>query len=395
MSVESRLREAVTIQTDAAPVPSVDVSAIREQARRQKRARRRIVAAGAAAAAVVVIVGTVGGVALTQRTEPPVNSPSGPSGVDPEGVRAFLDRDAGVLHLGERSIALTRVPGLAETGLAVRRGVLYQTPDQEVRLIGPSGRETVLARALGEPPQGFSPSVAYDAESDVAVALRLTPESLAADRPLVSAYAASTGEKLAGAQMVRMDDARVVTLAGATAGVAAVNYEGDFWTGVLSWTWLTAHQGSEWGRGRVIDLRGRMVLGSGSGGGIENPPFVLERLDMPATGWRYAEGGEGERLDPAGDWRVDSTWRPWPDGGPVERSTSGDDVVALPTLPRGTRIALSYDTDGSVMAAVADATGTSDAVLVFDCERGAQKCEPIGRAGAPTQDPVFLDGTRP
>ena len=108
MSVERRLREAVRIQTEAAPVPLVDVFAIREQALRQARGRRLI--ALAAAAATAVIIGTIGGVALTQRTEQPNNSPSGPAGVDPDGVRAFLDRDAGVLHLGGRSIALARCP---------------------------------------------------------------------------------------------------------------------------------------------------------------------------------------------------------------------------------------------------------------------------------------------
>ena len=89
------------------------------------------------------------------------------------------------------------MPGLAESGLAIRGGVVYQTPDQEVRLIDASGRQTVLARALGPPPKGFSPSVTYDAETDVAVALRLTAESLASGRPLIAAYAASTGEPVA------------------------------------------------------------------------------------------------------------------------------------------------------------------------------------------------------
>ena len=85
MSVERRLREAVKIQTQAAPVPPMDVSAIREQGRRRTRRRRNIAAAGAAA----VLVGTVGGLALTQRTEPPKDSPSAPVGVERDGVRAF------------------------------------------------------------------------------------------------------------------------------------------------------------------------------------------------------------------------------------------------------------------------------------------------------------------
>ncbi len=395
MSVERRLKEAVRIQTEAAAVPSVDVAAIREQARRQARARSRIAVAAAAAAAAAVIVGTMAGVALTQRTDPPTDSPSGPARVNGDGVRAFLDPDAGVLHLGDRSIALARVPGLAETGLAVRGGVLYQTPDQEVRLIDPSGHETVLAPALGGPPKGFSPSVAYDAEADVAVALRLTTESLAARRPLIAAYAASTGKTLASTPMIPMGDATGVTLAGATAGIAAVNFQGEFWTGVLPWTWLIPHRGTEWGAGRVFDMRSRMVLGSGSRGGLEHPPPVLAQLDLPETGWHYVEGLEGERLDPTGQWRVNSTWQTWPEGGPVERSTSGEDAVALPELPQGSRISLSYDTDGSVMAAVANPTGSQAAVLMFDCDLDAQVCEPIGRITEPTQSPLFLDGTRP
>lgn len=388
MSVERRLREAVKIQTQAAPVPPMDVSAIREQGRRRTRRRRNIAAAGAAA----VLVGTVGGLALTQRTEPPKDSPSAPVGVERDGVRAFLDRDAGVLHLGDRSIALGRFPGLAETGLAVRGGVLYQTLDQEVRLIDPTGHETVLARALGDPPKGFSPSVAYDARTDVVVALRLTPESLAAGRPLIAAYTAPTGEPVATTQMIRMEDATAVTLAGASDGVAAVNYQTALWTGVLSWTWVSPHQGSEWGRGRVFDMSNRMVLGSSEG--LDDTPLPGGQSES-ATRWHYVDGLEGERLDPTGRWRVDATWQAWPHGGPVERSTSDETAAALPQLPRGSRIALSYDTDGSVMAAVATANGSDAAVLVFDCDLDAQVCEPIGRIEEPTQAPLFLDGTRP
>ena len=144
MTVEHRLAEAVRRKTQAVPVPSIDVVALRQDARRQ--ARLRIAVATAAA----VIVGTLGGVALWQRTGSPADSPSGPAGrLQPQdGVRAFLDRNAGVLHLGGRSLALTEVPGLADSGLAVRAGVVYQTPDQEVRLISASGRQTVLAGAL-------------------------------------------------------------------------------------------------------------------------------------------------------------------------------------------------------------------------------------------------------
>ena len=92
---------------------------------------------------------------------------------------------------------------------------------------------------------------------------------------------------------------------------------------------------------------------------------------------------------------MDGTWQTWPAGGPAERSTSGEAAAALPKLPRGSRISLSYDTDGSVMAAVANVTGSEAAVFIFDCDLNAQVCEPIGRIDGPTRDPLFLDGTRP
>ena len=65
MTVEHRLAEAVRRKTQAVPAPSIDVVALRQDARRQ--ARLRIAVATAAA----VIVGTLGGVALWQRTRSP------------------------------------------------------------------------------------------------------------------------------------------------------------------------------------------------------------------------------------------------------------------------------------------------------------------------------------
>ena len=74
MSVERRLREAVKIQTEAAPVPSVDVFAIREQARRQARGRRTAAVVTAAAVAVVVAGTTV----VTRRDASSPLHPAGP-----------------------------------------------------------------------------------------------------------------------------------------------------------------------------------------------------------------------------------------------------------------------------------------------------------------------------
>jgi hypothetical protein len=77
------------------------------------------------------------------------------------------------------------------------------------------------------------------------------------------------------------------------------------------------------------------------------------------------------------------------------RSTSAEDDVALPQLPRGSQVSLAYDTDGSVLAAVADIPGSEDSVLVFDCDPQAQECEPIGRVVDATADHLFLDGAKP
>ena len=65
------------------------------------------------------------------------------------------------------------------------------------------------------------------------------------------------------------------------------------------------------------------------------------------------------------------------------------------SFPHGSSLSLAYDTDGSVLVAVADVAGSEDSVLVFDCELHAQACEPIGRIKISTQDPLFLDGARP
>ena len=126
--------------------------------------------------------------------------------------------------------------------------------------------------------------------------------------------------------MIRMEDATAVTLAGASDGVAAVNYQTALWTGVLSWTWVSPHQGSEWGRGRVFDMSNRMVLGSSEG--LDDTPLPGGQSES-ATCWHYVDGLEGERLDPTGRWRVDATWQAWPHGGPVERSTSDETAASL------------------------------------------------------------------
>ena len=52
-----------------------------------------------------------------------------------------------------------------------------------------------------------------------------------------------------------------------------------------------------------------------------------------------------------------------PPARPVQRSTSGEDAVALRELPRGTHVRLSYDSDGSVLAAVARASGSDGGSL--------------------------------
>jgi hypothetical protein len=75
MSVERRLREAVTFQTEAEPVPSVDVLAIREQARRQARGRRTAAVVTVAAAVAVVVAGTT---VVTGRDESSPLPPAGP-----------------------------------------------------------------------------------------------------------------------------------------------------------------------------------------------------------------------------------------------------------------------------------------------------------------------------
>src|SRR4051794_36089349 len=300
MSIQHRLAEAVRAKTEAAQVPSVDVGALRRQGRRQ--ARRR---SGMAVAAIVsVIVVAIGGVALRHRPDLPANLPSGPDGVGrfslQDGLRAFIDGEAGVLHLGGRSVPLTEVPGLAESGLAIRGGVVYQTPEQEVRLIDASGRQTVLAAALGPPPTHFTPSVAYDADTDVVVALRLTDEGYIKGRPLIAAYAASTGERLVSAKMIPMADPTAVTLAGATDGVAAVNYQSARWTEILDWTWTTTRlRGSEWRLGRAFDLDNRVVLMDGG----EDEPAIDLRLDgvdprVHSGTWDYVQGRPGEQLDP-------------------------------------------------------------------------------------------------
>lgn len=73
--MERRLREAVNIQTEAAPAPSVDVSAIRERARRHARGRRTAALVTVAAVAAVVVTGTT---VVTGRDESSPLPPAGP-----------------------------------------------------------------------------------------------------------------------------------------------------------------------------------------------------------------------------------------------------------------------------------------------------------------------------
>jgi hypothetical protein len=74
MSMEHRIKEAVQTHTEAASAPPVDVSAIREQARRQARGRRTAAVAAAVAAVAVAVTGAM----VTGRDTSPPPSPAGP-----------------------------------------------------------------------------------------------------------------------------------------------------------------------------------------------------------------------------------------------------------------------------------------------------------------------------
>jgi hypothetical protein len=346
----------------------------------------------------LAIVGTIGGLVLWQRDQSLAEPLTNPADVGPvqTGLRAFLDRDGGTLHVDGASVELATAPGLAETGLASPVGVVYQTPDQEVRVIDATGHDTLLAAALGQPTAGFTPSVAYDAESDVVVALRMTSGSR--KRLEIAAYAASGGTQIASTRIRGLAGAGMSwTLAGATDGVAVLSVPGAGPSGTAGgphlfvWTWTIPDKVqlvTEWQRGRAFDLAHRVVLLDTGAEQINDPRGYT-------GGWTFLEGHQGERLDPTGAWRVDETWQPWPTDGPVERSTSDADDVALPDLPVGSRLSLSYDTDGSVMAAVASGAGDDGITTVFDCNRNADACEPIGQLDGATEDSVFLAGTTP
>ena len=141
---------------------------------------------------------------------------------------------------------------------------------------------------------------------------------------------------------------------------------------MLNWTWTECHDGSEWRRGHAFDMANRVVLVDWRVDYTQGPRFEY-------TGWRFVDSGPGERLDPTGAWRVDTTWQPWPSGGPAQKSTFGEDDAPLQELPPGSLVSLAYDTDGSVLAAVASGEGPETVVRMFDCDLAANACEPIGR----------------
>ena len=91
-------------------------------------ADRHRMAAGGAALGLTLAIGATALVLVVRGDRTPAQpaSTDGTPGRPQLGIRAFLDRDAGVLHLRGRTITLAEVPGLAESGLAVRGGVLFR-----------------------------------------------------------------------------------------------------------------------------------------------------------------------------------------------------------------------------------------------------------------------------
>jgi hypothetical protein len=389
MSLQERVIRAIDAHVESVEAPSFDITAIRSGARR--RARRR---AGVAAAIVAVAGATALGSALTSRS----GSDAGPADIaewtDSLGLRAFVDAPRGVLHLGNVEVPLDQMPGVEDTGLATPEGILYLTPEQELRRVEPSGRHAVLLPAVGTPPPGFVPSVAYDRTSGLAVAVRLMPDGNA----VVTAYDLVTqdvqgraGRLMSERGHDRRDiwvaDPTEVAVAGVDRGVAFLSWRG---AGTLSW--IPDWGFSEYSWLQTIDVEDEVVLLAPEG---DDDLADLTYTDVPVhaspeSRWRATPGSPTERLAPDGAYRADAAWRSLAEVPMLMPTSGSSDPVPVRGLPSEGQVSLTFDTDGSVLAAV---ESPRRARTVFDCDISEGACQTVAEASS-GGDVGFLDGWR-
>lgn len=360
MNLEDTLTRTLHDHLDAVATPRVDLESVR---RAGERRRAATTAAGLLGAVALV----AGGVALATTTgdDDRVVQPAGLPAMDfDEGVRAFYDDGRAELHLGGVVVPRGRVAELDLTAAATPWGVVYVTPQQEVRLVAEDGSIRRLAAAPEDPGQ-FSPRVKYDAVEPLVAWLTrdggdvlLTVHRLGDDAGVVGTTSVPCGSEKACAwqQVAGIDSGKVFVRepGGATqvfevADLAAEPVRLDDFT--------------------VADVRNQVVLGTGT----PPEPAVL------GEGWRSARAQGPESLLTF-DGRHQVHW------SSTLRSTEGGEPVRL-DVPAGDGVEfVSLDSDGSVMVAVMSGSGN----VYHDCDTTTAVCEEFARLGPGTGDPVFL-----
>ena len=156
----------------------------------------------------------------------------------------------------------------------------------------------------------------------------------------------------------------------------------------FDWTWTQRHDGSEWRRGR---LRSTWPTGWCSWTGAWISP--------PALGSRATAGVSSKVIPASGSTRPASgAWTRVGSHGRLGGLSSGPHPARTTLRCRNclaSCVSLSYDTDGSVLAAAASGEGSATVVRVFDCDYDAHACQPIGRVDGAVQESLFLDGAKP
>lgn len=356
----TQIKEGLAARVESEAPPRPDLERVVERGQRL-RLRRRATAGVAVLAAGAVVAGAlalaVGGDGSGTTT---AYDPVGRLDVS-GGLRAFASPDGGEVHLGGRTFTDHTLPFLDTDAIATEAGLVFYRSGS-IYLLDANGEYTQIGRAAEKTGSGIRPTskadstvpwVAFGLPS--ANGVEIVVHDLAAEAPVAS-------------QEFACGDCSAVEIDALDGGEAFVRTgEGTFLWDVAAGTVEPFATGDT----RVADVRNGVVLYDGP------PPPASAVTDR----FRLVPGAVDAQL--TFDGRHVLSW-----SSRLEPTTPGDPPLRLDQPDPATGYAFwNVDTDGSIMVAVPRRDQRAD---VYDCELPAGTCEPVGRVGTASGDPMFI-----
>jgi len=363
MSLDTQLHDLLDERLDAVVPAHGDLATVLRDGRRMRR-RRRIVtgAVGLLAAAAVVSGGLVllDGTASGPRRDRAVDA-LGPMDFT-HGLRAYGDPGY-TLHIGGRTVDASAVPFLDTDALATGEGVVYYQQG-DLRMVREDG--TVVTLDDGDPTPGdFHPTAKGDAREPL-VAYALAESGTVVLKVLDTV----TGEVVASHDLGCSGTCGELVLDGIDSDAVFVRTT----SGTSVWEFRNGDTMAPFaGSGtRVADVRHGVVLYDGPAPRGES-----------SGDWRLVPGAIDAQL--TFDGRHVLYW-----SNRLEPTLPDEDAVTLKAGPAKGLGFWTIDTDGSVLAAVPDGSGTQGNYTVYDCEVPSGSCVELGPLRPRGGDPAFV-----